>query len=132
MILEFIKLNKKKLLIVLIIVIVLSIFSFFINKNEKNKIYMSDSYVYTKDSFEHEEGFVSNLPSINVKGDNVSNINSELILQLFNQSGPNNFGIKSLYRQKHDSKIGCRRRVNVFGVNIARKTADAFAQHLGS
>lgn len=83
MILEFIKLNKKKLLIVLIIVIVLSIFSFFINKNEKNKIYMSDSYVYTKDSFEHEEGFVSNLPSINVKGDNISNINSELISRYY-------------------------------------------------
>lgn len=79
MILNFIRENKKKLLILLIVIIVLFIISFIINNNSNNKIYVSESYVYTKESYEHSNELISKLPYINIKGNSISEINTELI-----------------------------------------------------
>lgn len=71
--------NKKILLVILIVIIVMTIVSLNMNSKKNIKIYFSEDYVYTKDTYEHDEGFISELPYINIKNDNVMKINNDLI-----------------------------------------------------
>lgn len=83
MILEFVKENKKKLLLVLLLVIVMAIISFYISNQKDTKVYLSDSYVYTKQSNTNDDNFVSELPYINIKGQEISEINNDLIKKYY-------------------------------------------------
>lgn len=79
MILDFIRENKKKLLILFIVIIILLILSFMVNSSTINKVYVSESYVYSKESYAHNNELTSRLPYINIKGETVSKVNIELI-----------------------------------------------------
>ena len=83
-IIDYINERKKIILIILIIIIVLIVISSMINKHNENKIYYSESYVYTKDSFMHDNNLISELPYINIIGEEISKINSELIEKYYN------------------------------------------------
>lgn len=83
MILTYIKENKKKLLIILLIAIVLAFVYININNQRKVKIYLSESYVYTKESNSSDIGSGSSLPYINIKGGEVSEINSNLVKKYY-------------------------------------------------
>ena len=78
-ILNYIKENKKKLLIVVILIIILTIISLYLNNRKENKIYYSENYVYTKESYNHTDNLVSELPYINIVGEEISKINVKLI-----------------------------------------------------
>lgn len=80
---DFVMENKKKLLIVLLLIIVMGIVSFFINKNTDKKVYFSDSYVYSKEIYKHDDDLVSKLPYINIKGKEISDINTSLIKKYY-------------------------------------------------
>lgn len=91
MIINFIKDNKKSLLIILGVLLVLSIITIFINKGNKYKIYPSESYVYTKEEYKNEFGLVSRLPYINIKGDDVNDINIVLINKYYEVNAINDY-----------------------------------------
>lgn len=76
---EYIIENKKILLIIILIILVLTGVTFYIDNKSKTKIYVSDDYVYTKESYEYSDSFVSELPYINVRSDDVNKINTELM-----------------------------------------------------
>lgn len=76
---EYIRENKKVLLIIVVIGITLGIVSIYINNQKDKKVYMSDDYVYTKESYAYDEYLVSELPYINIKGNEVQEINSDLL-----------------------------------------------------
>lgn len=76
---KYIKENKKILLLILAIVVVLSIITIFMDKADSNKIYKSESYIYTKETHNHEDNITSELPYINVKNDRINDINVILI-----------------------------------------------------
>lgn len=80
---EFIRENKKKLLLVLLLIIVMVIVSIYINHQKDVKVYLSDSYIYTKESAGNDAGFTSDLPYINIKGEEISNINTDLIKKYY-------------------------------------------------
>lgn len=79
LVIEYIKENKKRVLILIVFVILLIVISSLINNDDENKIYGSDEYVYTKESYDHASGFVSELPYINIKSDEINEINIQLI-----------------------------------------------------
>lgn len=80
---EYIRENKKILLIILVIGIVLGIISIYMNNKNNKKIYSSDDYVFTKDIYEYNDYSVSELPYINIKGDKIREINNDLINQYY-------------------------------------------------
>lgn len=82
-VIKFIKENKKKMLLILFIIAVLSIVSLVINNQRKTKIYLSEEYVYTKESYTHDDNLISKLPYINVKGENINVINNKLISKYY-------------------------------------------------
>ena len=83
LIVEYIKENKKTLLIILVLFVLLSFVSLYINGLEKKKVYLSESFVYTKESYNHDEYLTSELPYINVKGEEISEINEGLIKKYY-------------------------------------------------
>ncbi len=77
--LEYIRENKIKLIVFLVILIVVLAFSLIMKKGSDKKIYATDSYVYTRETYDYGEGLESKLPYINVKSNDVAKINSEII-----------------------------------------------------
>lgn len=80
---EYIRENKKVLLVIIGVIIILSIISIYINNQKNKKVYMSDDYVFTKESYEYNEYIFSELPYINIKGDEIQKINNELLNQYY-------------------------------------------------
>lgn len=78
-IIDYIRENKKKVLLTLILIIVLTIISLLINSKNTNKIFVSESYVYTKESYSYSERLISELPYINIKSESVDEINKKLL-----------------------------------------------------
>ena len=54
-----------------------------VNNKGKEKVYPSYSYIYNKESYEHDNGLTSMLPYINVKGEEVSEINNRLLTKYY-------------------------------------------------
>lgn len=77
-IINYIKENLKIFLFLVLVVTVVLIISLGLNDTKKGKIYASDPFVYTKESFGAEENTKSKLPFINVKGSEIDSINDEL------------------------------------------------------
>ena len=69
--------NKKKFLLVLLLIIVMVIVSIYINHQTGVKVYLSDSYIYIKESYTSDVNLTSELPYINIKGEEISNINTD-------------------------------------------------------
>lgn len=80
---EYIFENKKSLFIILVAVIILMVVFICFNNKTKLKIYASDNYVYIKDTYSYDEAFISELPYINIKGDDIKKINIELINEYY-------------------------------------------------
>lgn len=76
---EFIKEKWKKLLLIIIFVIIVLIVSSVMTKEDENKVYNSEDYIYTKDSYVHDIDFESKLPYINLDNNEINKINEELI-----------------------------------------------------
>lgn len=82
-IINLIKENKRKLIIILIVlVLVIGLFVIF-NKKNDNKVYRTESYVFVRESYEHDNGLVSELPYINIKGDDFREVNTKLIKKYY-------------------------------------------------
>ena len=79
LVVEYIRENIKKVLLVVVFVIILIILSIYTDKDNDKKIYVSDDYIYTKEYFEHYEGLFSKLPYINIKSKEVNEVNIDLI-----------------------------------------------------
>lgn len=83
MIVEYIVENKKKMLILLLFVVILTVISFYMNNQNDMKVYLSDDYIYTKETYEHSTGLVSKLPYINIKDEEINEVNLELIKKYY-------------------------------------------------
>jgi len=84
LIIEYFRENRKKVLLLGILVTVLIGFMIFTNnKEDENKIYESDDYIYTKESYNHDSGLVSVLPYINIKSEEIKEINIQLIKKYY-------------------------------------------------
>lgn len=82
-VMNFIKENKKKILIILLFVFIVIILFVILNKKNEDKVYRTESYVFIKESYEHDNGLISELPYINIKGDEFREINTMLIKKYY-------------------------------------------------
>jgi len=82
-IIDYIKENKTKLLVAVVLIIILIVVSIIVNLQKKDKIYGSESYVYTKEIHKYDNGLVSELPYINITGEGISEINNSLIKKYY-------------------------------------------------
>lgn len=80
---DFISENKKKILILLLVVISVVIIYVIFDKKNEVKVYGTESYVFVKESYEHDNGLVSELPYINIMGDDIREINNDLIRKYY-------------------------------------------------
>lgn len=75
--------NKKKLFILGGLIIVVVVIMIWMNIKDKPKVYTSDDYVFTKESYVHNSGVKSVLPYINIKGNSASEINNILLKKYY-------------------------------------------------
>lgn len=80
---EYIIENKKKLLVLLLLLVLAIVLSFLVREKYNNKLYPSSPFVYTKETYNHDEYLTSSLPYINVKGKAVSEINAFLLKRYY-------------------------------------------------
>lgn len=78
---RLIKANKKTIIKYLIIIIVLILLKILLNYVSENKVFISKPYIYTIS--ETEEEYSSKLPYINVEGEEISLLNSELMTKYY-------------------------------------------------
>lgn len=80
---EYIGENKKKLLILVLLLVIAVTLSVVINKKNEMKVYSSSDYIYTKEEYAHDGNLYSSLPYINVKGSDISSVNSMLLKRYY-------------------------------------------------
>ena len=83
-IIDVIKDNKSKVMIIVILVLFVIIMLFFSDRRDENKNYKSQKYVYTSETNEVGE-YTSKLPYINIDSDEVDNINKEIMIKYYTE-----------------------------------------------
>lgn len=81
--LSYIKENKKRILLCFLLIVVLLIIYSCIKDGDEEKIFSSENYVYTAESYEHDNYLTSSRPYINIMGDEINNINMDLISKYY-------------------------------------------------
>lgn len=71
--------NKKKILLFFLLIVILLIIYLCVKSNDEGKIFSSENYIYTAESFEHDNNLVSERPYINISGNKINDINKYLI-----------------------------------------------------
>jgi len=77
--LTYIKENKKKILLCALLIVAMLIIYSCVKNDDEEKIYSSEDYIYTAESYEHEDYLISERPYINIAGDEINDINTHLI-----------------------------------------------------